>query len=46
MVSFGRYLKDVSIEIKPGQYLGLVGGNGAGKTTLIKMLNSLIKPDI
>lgn len=31
-------LKDVSLTIKPGEHLSLVGLNGAGKTTLIKLL--------
>ena len=28
-------LKDVSLEIKEGEFFGLLGPNGAGKTTLI-----------
>lgn len=35
----------VSVELKRGDCLGLIGRNGAGKTTLLKMLNGLIKPD-
>lgn len=38
-------IKDVSIELKRGECLGLIGRNGAGKTTLLRMLNGLIKPD-
>jgi lipopolysaccharide transport system ATP-binding protein len=38
-------LKDVNIEIKRGQSIGLVGVNGSGKTTLLKIINGLMKPD-
>ncbi|MBI3075071.1 MAG: cell division ATP-binding protein FtsE [Parcubacteria group bacterium] len=31
-------LKDVTFEIKPGEFVSIVGHSGAGKTTLIKML--------
>jgi ABC-type branched-subunit amino acid transport system ATPase component len=33
-----QILKDVSLEAKPGQILGLVGPNGAGKTSLFEVL--------
>jgi lipopolysaccharide transport system ATP-binding protein len=38
-------VKDISVEVKRGECLGLIGRNGAGKTTLLRMLNGLIKPD-
>lgn len=38
-------VKNVSFELKRGDFLGLIGRNGAGKTTLLRMLNGLIKPD-
>jgi len=38
-------VKDVSLELRRGECLGLIGRNGAGKTTLLRMLNGLIKPD-
>lgn len=34
----------VSLELKPGRILGLVGNNGAGKTTALKMLAGLLEP--
>jgi len=35
----------VSLSIRPGQTLALVGENGSGKTTLVKLLCGLYKPD-
>ncbi len=37
-------LKATSLQIHPGEIVGLVGANGAGKTTLIKMLSGIIRP--
>ncbi len=37
-------LKNVSLEVKPGEIFGLLGPNGAGKTTLIKILTTLLLP--
>lgn len=34
----------VTLSVKPGQILGLLGQNGAGKTTTVRMLNSLLLP--
>ncbi|MGA2910786.1 MAG: metal ABC transporter ATP-binding protein [Candidatus Microgenomates bacterium] len=36
-------LKDVSLNIHPGDYIGLIGPNGGGKTTLIKLILGLLK---
>jgi ABC-2 type transport system ATP-binding protein len=37
-------LKNVNLELPPGQVLGLIGENGAGKTTLIKHVLGLLRP--
>jgi ABC-type sugar transport system ATPase subunit len=44
---FGKVLAldDVSIDLFPGEVVGLVGDNGAGKTTLIKLLAGAFSPD-
>lgn len=36
-------LKDVSLEIKDGQFIGVIGHTGSGKSTLIQHLNGLMK---
>jgi ATP-binding cassette subfamily B protein len=40
----GAALHDVSLHIRPGQIVALVGENGSGKTTLIKLLTRLYDP--
>ena len=36
-------LKDVNLEIKDGQFIGIIGHTGSGKSTLIQHLNGLMK---
>jgi ABC-2 type transport system ATP-binding protein len=37
-------LRDLSLEIRPGETFGLLGPNGAGKTTTLSMLSTLLPP--
>lgn len=37
-------LRDVSVIIKDGEFVAIMGQNGAGKTTLVKHFNGLLKP--
>ena len=36
-------LKDVSLEINDGEFIGIIGHNGSGKSTLIQHMNGLLK---
>ncbi|MXQ12054.1 ATP-binding cassette domain-containing protein [Microvirga makkahensis] len=46
-IAFGgiKAVDDVSIDLRPGEVVGLLGHNGAGKSTLIKILSGAYKPD-
>ncbi|MGL5134451.1 MAG: ATP-binding cassette domain-containing protein, partial [Planktothrix sp.] len=37
-------VKDVSLDVQPGEIFGLLGPNGAGKTTTLRALCTLITP--
>lgn len=45
-VQFGKrcILKDVNVNVNPGEFIGLIGPNGAGKSTLLKVILGLLPP--
>jgi D-xylose transport system ATP-binding protein len=47
-ISFGgiKAVDDVSVDLYPGEVVGLLGHNGAGKSTLIKVLSGAYKADV
>ncbi|HKM98946.1 MAG TPA: ABC transporter ATP-binding protein, partial [Candidatus Binataceae bacterium] len=40
-----QVLEDVSLDLKQGSVIAVVGENGAGKSTLVKLLSRLYQPD-
>ena len=40
-----RILSDISIQVRSGEIVGLLGPHGAGKSTLLSVLSGRIKPD-
>jgi len=37
-------LKDINLNIKPGETIGIIGNNAAGKTTLLRIIAGIYKP--
>jgi branched-chain amino acid transport system ATP-binding protein len=40
-----QILQNVSLQVQPGEVVGLIGPNGAGKTTVFNVICGFIKPD-
>ena len=38
-------LKDISLEIRPGQIIGIAGPVGSGKSTLLQLISGIFRPD-
>lgn len=43
-VSAINVLKEVNVEVKPGEFVALAGGSGAGKTTLVDVILGALEP--
>jgi iron complex transport system ATP-binding protein len=37
-------LRNVSFEVREGEFVGVIGPNGSGKTTLLKVINGMLRP--
>ena len=38
-------LHSISMNVSPGEFIGILGPNGSGKSTLLKLLGGVLKPD-
>jgi branched-chain amino acid transport system ATP-binding protein len=39
-----QVIKNISLNVKDGELVAVIGGNGAGKTTMIKTISGILKP--
>ena len=37
-------LKEISLEVRAGEFLGIIGPNGSGKSTMLRAMSSVLKP--
>lgn len=37
-------LREINLQVKPGEALGIIGPNGAGKSTILKLLTKILRP--
>jgi ABC-2 type transport system ATP-binding protein len=40
-----KALENINLEIKKGEFFGIIGSNGSGKSTLLKIMTSVYQPD-
>ncbi|HEU4997534.1 MAG TPA: ATP-binding cassette domain-containing protein, partial [Lapillicoccus sp.] len=43
-VGGAQILEDVTVEVRPGELLGIIGPNGAGKSSLLNILSGVLRP--
>ena len=41
----GRVLKDISLHVNQGEFIGVIGPNGSGKSTLLKLIYRALRPE-
>jgi iron complex transport system ATP-binding protein len=48
-INFSYYqdtvLRSISMDVSPGEFIGVIGPNGSGKSTLLKLLGGVLKPN-
>ena len=41
-----KILSGINLDVKPGDFVGVLGPNGSGKTTLLKSISRVLKPHV
>ncbi len=44
-VRYKTLIQNISLEVKDGEFVGIIGPNGSGKSTLLKNIYKILKPD-